>query len=98
MPQTHVVTGAFGYTGKYITRRLLESGATVTTLTGHPDRPNLFGERVSIAPFNFDNSTALTRTLEGADTLFNTYWIRFARRGINHETAVENLKILIGEW
>lgn len=95
MPSTHVVTGAFGYTGKYITRRLLESGATVTTLTGHPDRANPFGDRVSIAPFNFDNPTALSRTLEGADTLFNTYWIRFARRGITHDTAVENLRTLI---
>lgn len=95
MTITHAVTGAFGYTGKYITQRLLESDATVTTLTGHPDRPNHFGERVSTAPFNFDNPTALTRTLKGVDTLFNTYWIRFARRGIDHDTAVENLKNLI---
>ena len=31
-----VVTGAFGYTGRYITGRLLESGRAVKTLTGHP--------------------------------------------------------------
>lgn len=40
--QLHVVTGAFGYTGKYITRRLLDIGHRVRTLTGHPDRPNHF--------------------------------------------------------
>ena len=37
MIRTHVVTGAFGYTGKYIARRLLEAGSKVTTLTGHPE-------------------------------------------------------------
>ena len=31
-----VVTGAFGYTGKYITRRLLAMGRGVRTLTGIP--------------------------------------------------------------
>ncbi|MEE3141611.1 MAG: hypothetical protein VX307_03370 [Chloroflexota bacterium] len=32
----NVVTGAFGYTGKYITHLLLASGVQVKTLTGHP--------------------------------------------------------------
>ena len=95
MIRTHVVTGAFGYTGKYIARRLLEAGSKVTTLTGHPESPNQFGERLTTSPFNFDNPAALARTLEGADTLFNTYWIRFAHGGINHDTAVENLMTLI---
>src|SRR5690606_36587488 len=44
----HVVTGAFGYTGRYITRRLLERGLRVKTLTGHPDRPNPFGDQVAV--------------------------------------------------
>ncbi len=57
--------------------------------------PNRFGKRLSTSPFNFDNPAALARTLEGADTLFNTYWIRFAHGGINHDTAVENLMTLI---
>jgi uncharacterized protein YbjT (DUF2867 family) len=39
MPDVDVVTGAFGYTGRYITGRLLESGRNVKTLTGHPKRP-----------------------------------------------------------
>jgi NADH dehydrogenase len=41
-PPLHVVTGAFGYSGKYITRRLLERGVRVATLTNSPDRPNEF--------------------------------------------------------
>ena len=35
---THVVTGAFSYTGKYIARRLLAEGHSVRTLTGPPTR------------------------------------------------------------
>ena len=38
MPQP----GAFSYTGKYITRRLLAQGHEVITLTGHPDNPDPF--------------------------------------------------------
>ena len=90
-----VVTGAFGYTGRYIAQRLLDRGARVKTLTGHPDRPNPFGDRVSVAPFSFDNPSALTRSLEGAETLFNTYWIRFPRGEVTFDTAVKNSLALI---
>ena len=33
-----VVTGALGFTGKYIVRRLLSRGNSVRTLTAHPER------------------------------------------------------------
>ena len=33
--EINVVTGAFGYTGKYITHLLLASGVQVKTFTGH---------------------------------------------------------------
>ena len=49
-----VVTGAFGYTGKYISERLLSSGKSVRTFTGHPNRPNPFGDRVSFARYEFE--------------------------------------------
>ena len=38
-PPLHVVTGAFGYSGKYIARRLLDRGVRVATLTNSPGRP-----------------------------------------------------------
>ena len=44
--EINAITGAFGYTGKYITRRLLEMGKEVRTLTGHPNNTNPFGEQV----------------------------------------------------
>ncbi|MCH8283068.1 MAG: NAD(P)H-binding protein, partial [Chloroflexi bacterium] len=89
------VTGAFGYTGKYIAQRLLSMGKTVKTLTGHPNRPNPFGERVSVAPLNFGNSEELVRSLQGAEVLYNTYWIRFPRGQVTFDKAVENTKTLI---
>jgi uncharacterized protein YbjT (DUF2867 family) len=92
--EIHVITGAFSYTGKYITRRLLEMGNEVRTLTGHPDNPNPFGKQVCVHPFNFDNPTALVKSLEGATTLYNTYWIRFAHGSVTFEKAVANTKIL----
>lgn len=90
-----VVTGAFGYTGKYITRRLLALGRRVKTLTGHPDRPNPFGAQVSVAPFRFDDPEAMAASMRGATTLYNTYWIRFPRGTLTFEQAVENSRALI---
>ena len=94
MPKTHAVTGAAGYTGKYIARLLLERGDEVRSLTGHPDRPNPFDRPVETVPFAFDDPDALARSLAGADTLFNTYWIRIARGDMTHERAAKNLRAL----
>ncbi|GFP38028.1 hypothetical protein HKBW3S44_01708, partial [Candidatus Hakubella thermalkaliphila] len=44
-PELNVVTGAFGYTGKYITRKLLSRGKRVRTLTAHPARQSPFGDQ-----------------------------------------------------
>ena len=90
----HVVTGASGYTGRYIARLLLDRGAAVRSLTGHPERPSPLGERVVTYPYSFDDPGALARSLEGADTLFNTYWVRFARGELTHELAVHNSRAL----
>ena len=90
-----MVTGAFSYTGKYITRRLLSMGETVKTLTGHSDLKSPFGSRVTASPFNFDNLTLLTESLRGATTLYNTYWVRFPYRGVTFDRAVENISMLI---
>ncbi|WP_274377575.1 hypothetical protein [Desulfotruncus arcticus] len=35
----NIVTGAFGYTGKYIARSLISMGKKVLTLADHPHRP-----------------------------------------------------------
>lgn len=92
MSELHVVTGAFGYSGKYITQRLLAAGAQVRTLTNSLHRANPFGEKVEAHPFNFDQPDALVESLRGATVLYNTYWIRFNYKepGFQHSAAVEN--------
>jgi NADH dehydrogenase len=95
MSATVVITGAFSYTGKYATRLLLDRGYEVRTLTYHPDRTNSFGDRVQIFPYNFDRPGDLRRSLRGASTLINTYWVRFPREESNFETAVRNTRTLI---
>ncbi len=93
--EVHIVTGAFGYTGRYITHRLLAKGITVKTLTGHPDRPNPFGARVAAAPFNFDRPGELVNSLRGASVLYNTYWVRFTHGATGFDQAVENTRTLV---
>ncbi|MCY4624382.1 MAG: NAD(P)H-binding protein [Chloroflexi bacterium] len=93
---THVVTGAFSYTGKYITRLLLAEGHTVRTLTGHPRPGDPLSKNVETFPLDFSDRDGLTRVLRGADTLFNTYWVRFPKGKTTFERAVENSRTLIG--
>ena len=99
MAASVVITGAFSYTGKYATGMLLDGGYEVRTLTNHlsgtPDRPNLFGERVRAFPYDFDRPDDLRRSLRGATTLINTYWVRFPKGKTNFQTAVRNSRILI---
>lgn len=89
-PKLNIVTGAFGYIGKYITERLLQRGERVKTLTAHPNRPHPFGNQVEALPFNFEKPAALAKSLEGASTLYNTYWVRFDYRNSTFDKAVEN--------
>ena len=90
----NVVTGSFGYIGKYITRSLLAMGQEVKTITTHPDKPNPFGEKVKASHYHFENPAALTKNLAGCETLFNTYWVRFDHRQWSFDKALENTKTL----
>ena len=90
-----VVTGAFGYTGRFITQRLLQSASIVRTLTNHPGRPNPFGNRVEVAPLAFDDRRALVASVRGVEVLYNTYWIRFERGGVTFDQAVRNTRRLV---
>ena len=92
---TIAVTGAFSYSGKYITRRLLTRGEQVITLTGHPDRPDPFGGRVKAFPLDFKDEGGLVNSLRGVDTFFNTYWVRFDKDENTQPAAVENTKRLV---
>ena len=89
------VTGAFSYSGKYITQKLLAHGDHVITLTGHPDRPDPFAGRVKTFPLDFNDEQGLVRSLQGSQVLVNTYWIRFDRGANTQPRAVENTRKLV---
>jgi uncharacterized protein YbjT (DUF2867 family) len=89
--QLDVVTGAFSYSGAVIARSLTEAGHRVRTLTGHPGRAS--GD-MEVRPLDFADADALTRSLDGAHTLYNTYWVRFSRGANTHERAVANSRVL----
>lgn len=92
MQQTEfdVVTGAFGFSGRYITRRLLEMGHTVRTLTNSISRPNPFGSQVEAFPYHFEDVGQLADSMRGARTLYNTYWVRFDYADFSHTAGIEN--------
>jgi NADH dehydrogenase len=88
--ELHVVTGAFGYSGKYIAARLLQAGKRVRTLTNSSGRQHEFSDRVEAHPFNFDRPSRLAESLRGASVLYNTYWVRFNAPDFKHSIAVDN--------
>lgn len=92
--ELHVVTGAFGYSGKYIARRLLDRGIRVRTLTNSPHRRNPFGNAIEVRGYNFDRPEELVQSLRGASVLYNTHWVRFNWKTFSHADAVRNTQTL----
>jgi len=90
----HAVTGAFGYSGRYIASRLLDEGHNVITLTGSVHRRSELADRVNAFPLDFERPDNLAKALDGVSTLYNTYWVRFNHRLFNHTDAVANSKTL----
>jgi NADH dehydrogenase len=89
------VTGAFSYSGKYITKRLLDKNEEIITLTNHPNQPNPFAGKVKAFPLDFNNEDELVNNLRGVDVLVNTYWVRFDKGHNTQPRAVENTKRLV---
>jgi uncharacterized protein YbjT (DUF2867 family) len=71
------VTGAYGFSGKYMARRLLDLGHEVITLTNSLHRSNPFGDSIKAFPYNFSEPLELEKSLRDVDVLINTYWVRF---------------------
>jgi uncharacterized protein YbjT (DUF2867 family) len=92
--EIHAVTGAFGYSGKYIAERLLAEGRSVITLTNSLHRENPFGDQLQAVPFHFDEPHKLAESLRGVSVLYNTYWVRFNHKSFTHADAVRNTIIL----
>jgi nucleoside-diphosphate-sugar epimerase len=91
--QLDVVTGAFSYSGACIARELRGAGHRLRTLTGHPGRAPA-GADIDVMPLDFADPAGLTEALRGVHTLYNTYWVRFARGRVDHQAAVANSRVL----
>ena len=90
---TDAVTGAFSYTGSHVARLLVERGRRVRTLTNHP--PADVPSGVEASPLRFDDPDGLKRALDGTDTLYNTYWVRFVHGTSSFDRAVANTATLV---
>jgi nucleoside-diphosphate-sugar epimerase len=89
------VTGAYGFSGKYMARRLLDLRHEVITLTNSPHRSNPFGESVKAFLYNFSEPKELEKSLRGIDVLINTYWVRFDKPShFTFAQALANTKVL----
>jgi NADH dehydrogenase len=91
---TDLVTGAFSYSGSHIAQQLLDSGRRVKTLTGHPDRDHPLRAHIKASCYRFDDPVALTESLEGVSTLYNTYWVRFDHGQTTFANAIEASRML----
>jgi NADH dehydrogenase len=89
------ITGAFGFTGRFIARRLLERGHALRTLTNHPDAMSPLSAHLDAHAYAFDRPEQLAKDLEGVHTLYNTYWIRFERGAARYDSAVRNTRRLL---
>lgn len=92
--ERHVVTGAFGYSGKYIAQHLLDAGVEVHTLTNSMSRNNPFGGAVTASQYHFDDPANLVASLKGTKVLYNTYWVRFNHAEFTQADAVKNTMTL----
>jgi uncharacterized protein YbjT (DUF2867 family) len=90
-----IVTGAFSYTGRFVAPRLLQRGRRVRTLTNHPDPDNPLFEQIETVPMDFDRPAQLVEAMRGADTLYNTYWVRSTHGAASFDQAVVNTGLLI---
>ena len=90
-----LVTGAFSYTGRAIAEELLRRGREVRTLTRRHEGGDPLAGRIDEAPLQFQDPAALRRALDNVVTLYNTYWIRYARGATTFERAVANTRVLL---
>ena len=96
----NIVTGAFGYAGRYIAQALLERGQRVETITNRTreevDQDEMVNwDSVQPRPYQFQHPGKLSHTLQDCDTLYNTYWVRLAQDPLEFTQALRNSQLLI---
>ncbi|HOX42905.1 MAG TPA: NmrA family NAD(P)-binding protein [Myxococcota bacterium] len=94
-PPLAVVTGAFSYSGSAIARALHARGFALRTLTNRATPLHPFDGPIDVQPLQFGDEGRLAASLRGARLLVNTYWVRYARRGVGFEQAIRNTGVLL---
>jgi NADH dehydrogenase len=89
------VTGSFGFTGRALTERLLAAGHDLVTLSRRSGAGDPLASRITVRPLRPDRADELAASLDGVDTLFNTYWLRFPRGAATFESALANSAALL---
>jgi nucleoside-diphosphate-sugar epimerase len=89
------ITGAFGYSGSYLSRIILGEGHNVKTLTNNPALGHPLKKSIQSLKFEFNHPDKMVDFIKGSDTFINNYWVRFNHKKFNHHEAVENSFMLI---
>ena len=90
------VTGAFGFTGRALAEALLNRGREVVTLSRRSGRGDSLAPRLAaVEPHDFRRPDALSKALQGVDTLYNTYWMRFPRGDRSFDDVVRESGLLL---
>jgi uncharacterized protein YbjT (DUF2867 family) len=90
-----VVTGGFSYTGSFIAEELMARGRDVRSLSrSAAEEGHRLAGHVERRALQFADADALAGAMAGAETFYNTYWIRFPHAGHTFEQAVENSGVL----
>ena len=88
-----VVTGPLSFTGKYLTKLLIEDGVEVVGLTNKYSTASPY-DALKLFPYSFDDFSAMSAPMYGADVFFNTYWVRFPKGQKTFDVAVNNSSAL----
>ena len=95
------ITGALSYTGRYLTQSLLSSNRATSIVNFSrrttPISSSLSADeltKISSKPLPWGDDKAMSKSLEGVDVLYCTYWIRFERGGDTHAAASERVASL----
>ncbi|GMH80149.1 hypothetical protein TrST_g12160 [Triparma strigata] len=93
------ITGALSYTGRYLTEHLIKNHG-VTSIVNFSRRSTPISDTLSAAdlskittqPLDFTSKTSMSKSLEGVDVFYCTYWIRFESKTDTHHAASLRVK------
>jgi len=102
MKRQFAITGALSYTGRYVTKQLIQRfGASNIKIINIESRKltNPFSNELEMVtvPFDFEKPVNMSRALEGSEFFLASYWVRFDdfEGGPSRERVVQNAKTLV---